>query len=182
MNFNNLKLIVPLLLGSLLLPLPTANTSSAIPIQNSPSSHWERKVVFSANSTEGVIQIIDDRLVLPKRLQKDLKDEIAKANNRLDELTRRFHLNFNRAVGLAYVHKGQDDWSLQFTFGGLVLNTDSEIILPIQQIFVLKELFRQTQSVRIEDKQYPTTQDMRQLGPILHSPDQIDLSSFDGSH
>jgi hypothetical protein len=49
MNFNNLKLTVPLVLGSLLLPLPTTNTSSATPIQNSPSSYWERKVVFSIN-------------------------------------------------------------------------------------------------------------------------------------
>jgi hypothetical protein len=75
-------------------------------------------------------------------------------------------------------HQGLSLPSLQL----LSVNQDSEIILPIQQIFVLKESFRQTQSVRIRDKQYPTTQDMRQLGPILHSPDQIKLSYFHGLH
>jgi hypothetical protein len=170
MNLSNLKLPIPLLLSSLPLFLPAACIGSATPIQDQSPSRSERKVAFDINSAEGSIQIIGNRLILSKQLQKGLKNEITKAENKLDELTRGSHSNFSRVVGLAYFHKGQDDWNLKFTFGGLVLNTTPEIILPTQQIFALQESFKQTKWTDIKVRLHPTTGIMRQLGPILHSP------------
>jgi hypothetical protein len=55
-----------------------------------------------------------------------------------------------------------------FTYGGIILEGYNDIILPIRQIFALKSAFEQTTCLTIENKNYPTNNYMRQLGPILH--------------
>lgn len=133
---------------------------NARPFKNS----LEPQVEFTSES----IQVIDGNFILAQPLQDELSVEILRAKVELENLANNFSLQFNEDIGIVYFHKGHDDWSVKFTFGGLILKTSKEIVFSTDRIFALKAYFAKTKSIVIKEKQYQTTGQMRQLGPILH--------------
>jgi hypothetical protein len=124
------------------------------------------------------IQINNEQVVLAKNLQAQLKVEILKAQLELDNLSEKFSIKFDLKIGLVYFHEGQDDWSINFTFGGLILEASQKIILKTPQVFELQEAFKQTKWVSIEGETYQTTGVMRHKGGILHE----DLHQIQARH
>ncbi|NJK47906.1 hypothetical protein HC931_06770 [Candidatus Gracilibacteria bacterium] len=114
------------------------------------------------------IQTINNQIILNEQLQKELSVAIARAQIELEQLANRFTLNFVEEIGMVYFHKGQSNWSIKFTFGGIVLQTSEEILVSTEQLFALKANFANTKLIKIKEKKYKTTGQMRQLGPILH--------------
>lgn len=116
----------------------------------------------------GELQIKDNQLILSPQLQAKLQPEIQKAKQELAELSVKLSLKFTEEIGLVYFHQGRDYWLVKFTYGGIILEGYDDIILPIHQIFALKDIFEQTACLTIDNQHYPTNGYMRQLGPILH--------------
>lgn len=114
------------------------------------------------------LQIRDNQLILSPILQEKLKPEIQKAKQELADLSKELSLNFTEEIGIVYFHQGRDYWLVKFTYGGIILEGYDDIVLPIRQIFALKDIFEQTTCLQIENSEYPTNGYMRQLGPILH--------------
>ena len=114
------------------------------------------------------LQIRDNQLILSPQLQAKLKPEIQKAKQELAKLSQELSLNFTEEIGIVYFHQGRDYWLVKFTYGGIILEGYDDIILPIRQIFTLKDIFEQTICLNIDNSDYPTNGYMRQLGPILH--------------
>jgi hypothetical protein len=114
------------------------------------------------------IQTVNNQIVLNEQLQNELSVAIARARVELEQLANRFSLTFTEEIGMVYFHKGQSNWSIKFTFGGIVLQTSEEIIVSTEQLFLLKASFTNTRQIKIQEKKYKTTGQMRQLGPILH--------------
>ncbi|MCU0534724.1 MAG: hypothetical protein MUD14_12595 [Hydrococcus sp. Prado102] len=120
------------------------------------------------NSNIQPIQTVNNQIILNEQLQNELSVAIARAQLELEQLANRFSLNFTEEIGIVYFHKGQSNWSIKFTFGGIVLQTSEEILVSTEQLFSLKTSFVNTKSLKIQEKKYKTTGQMRQLGPILH--------------
>ena len=118
------------------------------------------------------IQVVNGKVILGESLQQELEGEINRAKGELEELANNFSLQFTEDVGIVYFHKGYDDWSIKFTFGGLLLTTSEEIIFSTDQVFALKNCFDKVEWIEIQGKQYQTTGRMRQLGPILHEEEK----------
>ena len=114
------------------------------------------------------LQIRDNQLILSPKLQAKLSPEIEKAKRELADLAVELSLNFTEEIGIVYFHQGRDYWLVKFTYGGIILEGYNDIILPIRQIFALKDIFEQITCLNIENSDYPTNGYMRQLGPILH--------------
>ena len=114
------------------------------------------------------LQIRDNQLILSPKLQAKLKPEIQKAKQELADLSVELSLNFTEEIGIVYFHQGRDYWLVKFTYGGIILEGYDDIILPIRQIFALKDTFERITCLNIENSDYPTNGYMRQLGPILH--------------
>lgn len=114
------------------------------------------------------LQIRDNQLILSPQLQAKLRPEIEKAKRELADLAVELSLNFTEEIGIVYFHQGRDYWLVKFTYGGIILEGYDDILLPIRQIFALKDTFEKTTCLTIENNNYPTNGYMRQLGPILH--------------
>jgi hypothetical protein len=114
------------------------------------------------------LQIRNNQLILSPKLQAKLKPEIQKAKQELADLSTELSLNFTEEIGIVYFHQGRNYWLVKFTYGGIILEGYDDIILPIRQIFALKDTFEQITCLNIENSDYPTNGYMRQLGPILH--------------
>ena len=139
------------------LPLIPADSSQKINLEQTESS-WN-------NSG---LQIRDSQLILSPKLQAQLQPEIQKAKRELADLSKKLSLNFTEEIGMVYFHLGRDYWLVKFTYGGIIIEGYDDIILPIHQIFALKDIFEQTACLTIDNQHYPTNGYMRQLGPILH--------------
>jgi hypothetical protein len=124
------------------------------------------------NFEEGPIEVIDGRVILENNLQNELAGEITRARAELQNLATTLALQFTEDVGIVYFHKGHNDWSIKFTFGGLVLQTSQEIIFSTDRVFELKGYFEKIDWIEIKGKKYVTTGRMKQLGPILHEDDK----------
>jgi hypothetical protein len=139
------------------LPIIPADIYQQINIKQT-ESHW--------NNAD--LQIRNNQLILSPQLQAKLKTEIEKAKRELAALSQELSLNFTEELGIVYFHQGRDYWLVKFTYGGMILEGYDDILLPIRQIFALKDTFEQTTCLTIENNNYPTNGYMRQLGPILH--------------
>ncbi len=139
------------------LPIIPADIYQQINLEKT-ESHW--------NNTD--LQIRNNQLILSPQLQAKLKPEIEKAKRELASLSKDLSLNFTEEIGIVYFHQGRDYWLVKFTYGGIILEGYDDILLPIRQIFALKDTFEKTNCLTIENNNYLTNGYMRQLGPILH--------------
>ena len=129
--------------------------------QAKPGCGADRRVITSD------IKIIDGQLFLSPSLQRELEREINAAQKSLSEVSKFLGRKIEAKIGLVYIHQGYENWRLQFTYGGYLLETN-EIAIATTDIWELKQVFSQTKLVEIRDKTYQTTQYLTQLGPILH--------------
>jgi hypothetical protein len=157
-----------ILISTLLMALSGSSLGIVIPYGYRNPQPFKNTVESPAEFTSESIQVIDGKFVLAQQLQDELSVEIIRAKAELENLANNFSIQFNENIGIVYFHKGHDDWSVKFTFGGLILKTSQEIILSSDRIFALKAYFAKTKLIVIKEKQYQTTGQMRQLGPILH--------------
>lgn len=157
-----------ILMSGLLLALSGSSLGIVIPYGYRSTQPFKNSVESHVEFTSESIQVIDGNFILAQQLQDELSVEIIRAKAELENLANNFSLQFNEDIGIVYFHKGHNDWSVKFTFGGLILKTSKEIILSTDRIFALKTYFAKTQSIVIKEKHYQTTGQMRQLGPILH--------------
>lgn len=116
---------------------------------------------------QGLI-ITNGELSLSSTLQMELANEITHAQKCLVKLENFLAKEAEAKIGLVYIHQGYDHWSLQFTYGGYLLDTQEKIIINTTNIFELKKIFANTKSLQITSSNYQTTRYMNQLGPILH--------------
>ena len=146
------------------IPFATATNSTILFPSTQPelSKNYETKTILD------LIDKTNNQLKINSQLQSQLQTEINKAQQELDRLNKVLSIKFTREIGLVYIHQGYDYWSIQFTYGGVLLSTSEEIILSTPEVFYLKQIFAQTQCLEIEGVKYKTTGFMRQLGPILH--------------
>ena len=130
----------------------------------------ELQSIDSSNSNlEDARIVVDNKtLTLDRQLQIELASEIAKAQKSLNGLSNFLNRDVPEQIGLVYIHEGYENWSLRFTYGGYLLTTKQPIIVSTKQIFYLKQIFSQTNSLQIAGKNYATTRYMNQLGGILH--------------
>ena len=112
--------------------------------------------------------IVDNKLNLGQTLQVELEQEISKTQKELMQLNEFLGKRNTPKIGLVYIHKGYENWSLQFTYGGYLLNTKDKIIVSTSEVFELKEIFAKTKTIHIVNNEYQTTRYMSQLGAILH--------------
>ena len=114
------------------------------------------------------IIITNGKLALSPTLQTELASEITKTQKCLGKLEDFLDKDIEEKIGLVYIHQGYDHWSLQFTYGGYLLNTEEKIIINTTDIPELKQIFANTESLQITNNNYQTTRYLNQLGPILH--------------
>lgn len=114
------------------------------------------------------LYVTNGKLSLDRVLQKELAREIMKTQKCLVKLNDFLDKDVEEKIGLVYIHQGYDHWSLQFTYGGYLLDTQEKIIVTTSDVFELKQIFANTKSLQIASNDYQTTQYMNQLGPILH--------------
>lgn len=157
----------------------TSSTSNAATIcsdniANIASEKLKKNVVEKTNLpsdkkdiAQGLI-ISDGELSLSPTLQMELASEITQARKCLIKLEDFLAKETEAKIGLVYIHQGYDHWSLQFTYGGYLLDTEERIIINTTKIFELKKIFANTKSLQITSSNYQTTRYMNQLGPILH--------------
>lgn len=112
--------------------------------------------------------IVNNKLNLNQKLQLELDREISKAQNKLMRLSESFNRENAPKIGLVYIHQGYKNWSLQFTYGGYLLNTKEKIVVTTSEISELKKTFANTKLLEIVNNKYPTTRYMSQLGGMLH--------------
>jgi hypothetical protein len=157
-----------------LLVLTTTNFADvqAIDVLNSDCRILNNARSSQINFEEAPIEVIDGKIILEESLQNELAGEITRAKAELQNLATTLSLQFTEDVGIVYFHKGHNDWSIKFTFGGLVLQTSQEIIFSTDRIFELKGYFEKINWIEIQGKKYATTGRMKQLGPILHEDDK----------
>jgi hypothetical protein len=122
-----------------------------------------------------LITVNQERIILDTLLQQELQEKILTARAELQNRSRILAINSSNALGIGYFHRGQNNWELRFTFGGIILDTSETIILSTEQIFALKKRFQHTDWLVINGQKYQTTRSMIQFGPILH--DQGDFKS-----
>lgn len=132
----------------------------------------QREQITQMTNNYGSIKVIRDKIILDFSLQQELQKKIIIARNELEHLSQTLGINSSDVIGLGYLHQGQNFWKIQFTFGGIILDT-SEIILSTEQVFALKKLFKNTDSLLINGKKYKTTRSMIQLGLILHERQEL---------
>lgn len=130
---------------------------------------------IQATNNYGLIAVGEEKIVLNALLQQELQEKIITARDELQNLSKILAINSSNAIGIGYFHRGQNNWELRFTFGGIILDTSETIILSTEQIFTLKKLFKHTDWLVINGQKYKTTRSMIQFGPILH--DQQDFQS-----
>lgn len=112
--------------------------------------------------------IVNKKINLSQTLQAELKREISKTQKHLMQLNEFIAKENIPKIGLVYIHQGYENWSLQFTYGGYLLDTEEKIVVTTSEIFQLKEIFVNTKTLLIANKEYQTTRYMSQLGAILH--------------
>ena len=145
-----------------------SNNISTIVGENTETASTKEPEVTTNSKREfqGLI-INNDRLSLSPTLQTELASEITKAQKCLMKLEDFLSKKTEAKIGLVYMHLGYENWSLRFTYGGYLLNTE-EIIINTTDIFELKQIFANTKSLQITSNNYQTTRYINQLGPILH--------------
>lgn len=156
----------------------TTSTSNAATIcsdrvsiaSEKPEKYLTKNTNFSLDQKEIAQSLIinNGKLSLSPILQTELAREITKTQKCLVKLNDFLDKDVEKKIGLVYIHQGYDHWSLQFTYGGYLLNTEEKIIVTTSDIFELKQIFANTKSLQITSSDYQTTQYMNQLGPILH--------------
>lgn len=119
-------------------------------------------------SQDNRLTIDRGKIVISPELQQELELEIIKAEKSLTDLSNFLDKQLEGKIGLVYIHQGYENWSIQFTYGGYLLDIDPKIIVTTTEVFNLKKIFAETQIIQVADKQYHTTQYMNQLGAILH--------------
>ena len=119
-------------------------------------------------SQDNRLAINQGKIVISPELQQELKLEIIKAQKSLADLSNFLDKQLEGKIGLVYIHQGYENWSIQFTYGGYLLDIDPKIIVTTTEVFTLKKIFAETQTLRVANRQYRTTQYMNQLGAILH--------------
>jgi hypothetical protein len=157
---RDLRFLAPKVLASGSLPYPGLFLAEKLPSQ----THEQ--------FAQGQIQVVNGQMVLAEQLQGELSSKIAQAKVRLNSLSQRLSLQFSDQLGIVYRHQGADRWELKFTFGGLLLDIATEISLSTGEVLRLKQRYRQTRAIAIQKKQYMITVWMRQIGPILHTPNR----------
>lgn len=150
--------------------------NSQLPTALSSPNNSIQQLKNNSNSQTNFItndmQIIGDEIMISQDLQNQLETEILEAQKELDRLSASLSIKFNDDLGIVYFHKGENNWEIKFTFGGLVLNQPQKMILPIQKVFVFKDRFDKIKWIKVKGKQYITTGSMRQIGPILHTKEE----------
>lgn len=114
------------------------------------------------------LYVTNGKLSLSQTLQTELAREIMKTQKCLVKLNDFLDKDVEKKIGLVYIHQGYDHWSLQFTYGGYLLDNQEKIIVTTSEIFELKQIFANTKFLQIASSNYQTTQYINQLGPILH--------------
>lgn len=157
----------------------TSSTSNAATIcsdtiANVAGEKPEKNITKNANVSseqneiaQGLI-ITNGELSLSPTLQMQLASEITKTQKCLGKLEDFLDKDVEEKIGLVYIHQGYEHWSLQFTYGGYLLDTQEKIVINTTDIFELKQIFANTKSLQITSSNYQTTRYMNQLGPILH--------------
>lgn len=140
----------------------------SIALENSEKASTENTNVATDKKEISQIIITNGKLSLSKTLQTELASEITKTQKCLVKLNEFLEKDVEEKIGLVYIHQGYDHWRLQFTYGGYLLNTQEKIIVNTSDIFELKQIFANTESLQIASNDYQTTRYMNQLGPILH--------------
>jgi hypothetical protein len=151
------RLIFIALLVSLNFPLAT--TQAAI---------QQKAKISQTTHSYGSIKVIDGKIILSDRLQQELQQNITLAKAELQNNSKKLAIDYSEKISIGYLHLGQNKWEIKFTFGGIILNTSEIIILSTERVFTLKKFFQATDSLTIDNRQYPTTESMIQFGPILH--------------
>ncbi|WP_319422735.1 hypothetical protein [Pleurocapsa sp. FMAR1] len=135
----------------------------------------KKETIAQITNNYDSITLVDGKIILGDLLQQELPEKIIIARDELQDLSKILAINSSEtipsnslAIGIGYFHRGQNNWEIKFTFGGIVLDTSETIILSTKQIFALKKFFKHTNSLVINGQKYQTTKSMIQFGPILH--------------
>lgn len=149
--------------------IPCLSNAASINFKNIPTI-TTKNIDFVSEKTEITQSLIvnDNQLSLSQELQTELASKITMTREYLLKLNDFLDKKVTPKIGLVYIHQGYDNWSLQFTYGGYLLNTETEIIVKTSEINDLRKIFANTESLQIISENYQTTQYMSQLGPILH--------------
>ncbi|AFZ14817.1 hypothetical protein Cri9333_4010 [Crinalium epipsammum PCC 9333] len=144
--------------------------AAVIPSASLPYYPLEIRSTTPANFDDNSIKISEGKIILPESLQDELESEITAAQTELNRLSKSLSINFdNQDIGIVYLHLGRSDWSIKFTFGGIVLNTSEDIVVDTQEVFALKKCFDQVKWIEIKGKRYAATGYMTQIGGMLHA-------------
>ncbi len=144
--------------------------STVIPSASLPYYPLEIPSTTPAKFDDNSLKISEGQIILQSKLQDELESEITAAQTELNRLSKSLSINFdNQDVGIVYRHLGRSDWSIKFTFGGIVLNTSEDIVFDTQQVFALKKSFEQVKWIEINGKRYAATGYMTQIGGMLHA-------------
>lgn len=130
--------------------------------------HENRESISIKKRDDSNLIILNSKLILSRKLQIELALEIMQKQKSIERSNNFLANNTNRKIGLVYMHQGQENWSLHFTYAGYLLNTREKMIITTSEIFELKQIFANTESLEIIDREYQTTRYMNQLGAILH--------------
>lgn len=131
----------------------------------------QKKETTAHITNDNLIIVIDGKIILSDRLQQELQGKIILAKAELQELSNILAINYLEKISIGYLHLGQNNWEIKFTFGGIILDTSETIVLSTEQIFTLKKFFQNTNLLEINGQKYQTTKSMIQFGPILHERD-----------
>jgi hypothetical protein len=127
--------------------------------------------------TPNPIQIDHQKLIISTELQAEIISQIPELDRKNQKQFQLFSIPINQQINLVYVHQGQDDWNIKFTYGGYLLNTTDETIYTTQEILKLKQDFRSIEKIYLADKTYATNGLMQQIGPSLHDRVRGDLTN-----
>jgi hypothetical protein len=147
-------------------------TSVDLPLSAIQTSMHKKETTTQMNNDDyGSIIVIDGKILLSDRLQEELQQKIILAKAELQDNSKKLEIDYLEKISIGYLHRGQDNWEIKFTFGGIILNTSEIITLSTEQVFTLKKFFQATDSLTINNHKYQTTRSMIQFGPILHERD-----------
>jgi hypothetical protein len=138
------------------------------PLSTTQASLQQKVKTSQITCDYGSIRVIDGKIILGDRLQQELQQKIILAKAELKDTSKKIAIDYSEKIGIGYLHLGQNNWQIIFTFGGIILNTSETIILSTDQVFTLKKFFQATDFLIINNHQYQTTKSMNQYGPILH--------------
>ena len=141
----------------------TSSISNAVTL-----GHENRENISIEKREKLNLIILNNKLTLSRKLQIELALEIVQKQKLIEQLNDILANNINGKIGLIYMHQGYENWSLHFTYGGYLLDTREKMMITTSEIFELKQIFANTDSLEIVDREYQTTRYMNQLGAILH--------------